>query len=192
MSGSCGDPVSNRRVFLASGSPRRRYLLEQSGFSVVVEPQDADETWPGGDPEEAARCIALRKVRAAGPREVPVLGADTVVVLDGVPLGKPRTAEEARETLEALSGRRHGVITGVGILDQGRERSFSVHTAVWFRELSGEEIERYVNSGDCFDKAGSYGIQSGGGVLVDRVEGSYTNIIGLPLKETIAALEGRG
>ena len=190
MDGDLGTSVSNRKVFLASGSPRRQYLLEQSGFSVVVEPQDADETWPGGDPGVAAQQIALRKIHSAGPQDLPVIGADTVVVLDGIPLGKPQTAREAHEMLGALSGKCHLVITGVGIATASEERSFSVSTRVWFRDLSSEEIARYVDSGDCFDKAGSYGIQSGGSVLVDRVEGSYTNVIGLPLRETLEALEG--
>ncbi len=158
-------------------------------MDVRVESQSADETWPGGDAVEAVTTLARRKLAAVGPQELPVVVADTVVVLENTPLGKPASREDAVATLRALSGKRHEVLTGVGLRVGDRERAFCVSTSVWFRGVSEEEIERYVDSGECFDKAGSYGIQSGGAVLVDRVEGSYTNVVGLPLKETIEALE---
>ncbi len=153
---------------LASGSPRRRQLLEQIGITdFTVRPTDADETLPAGmAPGPAVELLSRRKGEAAqalaGPEPL-ILAADTVVALDGAILGKPRSREEAVSMLTALSGRTHEV------------------TAVTFRPLTAAEIDAYVQSGEPMDKAGSYGIQGLGALLAERLEGDYFNVMGLPL-----------
>lgn len=124
--------------------------------------------------------------------QLPVVAADTVVVVSKRPLGKPVDRESAIQTLSLLSGNKHHVFTGVAIRQRGSTYSFAVSTDVTFRELSSIEIEKYVDLGECFDKAGAYGIQGHGAALVDTVVGSFTNVVGLPLKETLTTLlEGR-
>ena len=169
-------------ILLASGSPRRRYLLESAGFEVVCEPQDVDESWPGGEVEAGVVQLALRKLGQCREKTLLVVAADTVVVLGESPLGKPRDRDEAIRILSALSGKKHRVLTGVAVRKGKNEHCFAVSTEVTFRKLSLLEIEKYVDLGECFDKAGAYGIQGHGSSLVDTVEGSYTNVVGLPLK----------
>ena len=184
-----------RKIALASASPRRRMLLESAGFDVELLAQNADETWPGGTPEEAVTAIALRKLAAApkgGDRAV--LAADTVVLLGWdtpriIPLGKPRDIADARRILGMLSGVEHRVITGYCLRRGDQQRVGSVVSRVWFRALSSDEIERYIEREEPFDKAGAYGIQGMGGALIDHVEGSYTNIMGLPLRQVTEAWE---
>ena len=173
---------------LASASPRRRQLLEAARFTVEVRPSHADETWPGGTPEKATVEIAERKLAIGLDATRPTIAADTVVMLGEEPLGKPLDAVDAARMLGALSGREHRVVTGFCVARGARRERGAVVTRVSFRALSTEEIERYVDSGEPLDKAGAYAIQGEGGALVDRVEGSYTNIVGLPLAEVIAAL----
>ena len=175
-------------VYLASGSPRRRFLLESAGFGVTVIRQNASEDWPSLPTHEAAEEIARRKLKAAGKLSGPTVSADTVVVLGDQPLGKPQDEEEARQMIRRLSGCRHEVITGVCVGDGCSVVSFAVATEVWFRPLSDAEISTYVGFGESLDKAGAYGIQGRGACLVDRIEGSYTNVVGLPLAETMAML----
>jgi len=176
-------------VYLASGSPRRRFLLESCGLSVERLEQNADETWPTMPMAAAVEEIARRKmaaVQVALPG--PTVAADTAVVLDGDVLGKPATEDEAVEMITRLAGSKHTVISGVCVCDASTQGVFSVMTQVWFRPLSLEEIKIYVGFGESMDKAGGYGIQGRGASLVDRIEGSYTNVVGLPLAETLAAL----
>lgn len=183
-------------LILASGSPRRRALLESAGIAVTVLPQDADETWPQDlAPNKAVVEVAKRKwAHIAKPAPV-ILVADTVVVLDAEVLGKPQTEAQAVKMLQRLSGRAHQVMTGFALradsanAGAGFVYQACVSTEVWFRHLQPREIARYVATGDSLDKAGAYGIQSLGGHLVDRVEGSYTNVIGLPLTEVLVALQ---
>lgn len=177
-------------VILASRSPRRRALLEAAGYNVDVRPQDADETWPGGDGEEATMILARRKLETlAVESDAYVLAADTAVICGERILGKPATRDQAIETIQILAGGMHRVVTGVCVRRGSCSRELAVTTRVWFRPLSLDDVERYVDSGESMDKAGAYGIQGIGGTLVDRVEGSYTNVIGLPLAESIEALE---
>lgn len=175
------------RLVLASASPRRRALLAAAGVDVDVRPADVDETWfPGEAPRAYALRVAREKARAVdGDR---VLAADTVVALDGGVLGKPRDVEEARAMLAALSGREHHVYTAVVLRDAHRERHRVVSTRVRFRPLQPRDLDWYVATGEPFDKAGGYGIQGHGGTLVDRLAGSYTNVVGLPLRETLSLL----
>jgi len=181
--------MSSRRVVLASASPRRRALLESACLEVVIRPSGADETWPGGGIDDGAIALARRKVEVVpAPGEV-VVGADTLVVLDDERLEKPTDSADAARMLRRLAGRRHRVVTGWCVRRDARERVGAVTTEVTFRSLSDPEIARYVAGGEPLDKAGAYGIQGGGGGLVDRVQGSYTNVVGLPLAEVLAAIE---
>ena len=171
-------------LVLASQSPRRRVLLRQLGLTFDVRPADTPERWPAGaEPAEAVEHIALEKVRATPAPGSLVLGADTVVVLDGDVLGKPETPDVAAAMLRRLSGRTHTVYTGLALGYRGREVTRHAATAVTFAALSSDEVARYVEAASPLDKAGAYGIQDDlGALLVARVEGEYTNVVGLPLR----------
>ncbi len=175
-----------RPILLASGSPRRRELLTALGLDFTVKVSDADEQVPEGTPSrEAVEILARRKAatvaEAADPDTI-VIAADTTVDLEGHALGKPENDEDAARMLRALSGRSHFVFTGVAIAYRGRMLSSSDCTAVLFRELTDGEIEAYVATGEPRDKAGAYGIQGGGGALVDRIHGAFDNVVGLPCR----------
>lgn len=188
-------------LVLASASPRRAELLRQVGIAFEVRvsdvPEEADE--PGADPAAVARTHARQKsldVAADSPDRL-VLGADTVVVLDGRALGKPADAADARRMLRELSGRTHEVITAVALAvgaECGAEVIAEEHvtTRVVFRDLSEEQVEAYVACGEPMDKAGAYGIQGRGAVLVREIEGCYFNVVGLPLSRAWEMLEGLG
>ncbi|WP_417566294.1 Maf family protein [Marinobacter sp.] len=182
-------------LILASASPRRAELLQQIGLSFSVRPADVDETPQVGEtPEHYVERLARGKALAVAESspECLVLGSDTSVVLDGVILGKPSCAEEARATLAQLSGATHQVMTAVALACHGVCHSRLVVTEVGFRALSAEEIEAYVASGEPMDKAGSYGIQGLGGIFVNELRGSYSAVVGLPLQETAALLADAG
>ena len=183
----------NRPLVLASGSPRRKELLECAGLSfevVEVPAEEEDGVDPSLPPGEGAGRRALAKAAWAAVHrpDAVVLGADTIVVLEGEVLGKPSGAAGAREMLLRLSGCTHRVITGFAIVSGGEVRTRLVETEVGFRALDAASIGRYVESGEPMDKAGAYAIQGAGGGFIDRVSGSYTNVIGLPLPEVLAAL----
>lgn len=172
------------KVLLASQSPRRRELLRLlfADFDTCVT--NADETLPAGAaPGEAVREIALRKARAAVREhpEVLVIGADTVVSIDGTILGKPRDAAHATQMLRRLSGRTHQVFTGVALCRDGREESFFVKTDVTFAPLDEEEIAWYLQTDEPFDKAGAYGIQGYGARFITGITGDFFNVMGLPV-----------
>ncbi|HEY3314398.1 MAG TPA: Maf family protein [Bacillota bacterium] len=173
------------QLILASTSPRRRTLLEQIGIPFEVVASEVDEKLIEGTPVQQARALALTKARAvaASRRAGLVIGADTIVVVGSAILGKPMDRKEARMMLGLLAGRRHQVITGVAVVDAagGREVVGHEETAVWIRSLSAGEIERYAASGEPDDKAGAYAIQGLGSLLVERIEGCYFNVVGLPL-----------
>jgi len=179
-------------LILASGSPRRRQLLEWAGIALVVQPAHVDEHWvPGEDPAAAAERLARSK--ALGPDGRVLLAADTVVHFDDRPFGKPTDADNAAAMLAELSGRWHHVTTGVAIRStSGALSSLRVTTDVRFRALPPAEIRRYVQTGEPLDKAGAYGIQGLGGALVAEVRGSWTNVMGLPLEATLGALQAHG
>jgi septum formation protein len=183
-------------VILASASPRRRELLRFICPDFDVVPSGADETLNGPPGPEAAERLALRKARAvaAGTRAGIVLAADTLVVVDGISLGKPADRAEARAPLRRLSGQPPRVITGVAVVDAatGAERSAAVVSQVFMRELAAWEIDAYVASGEPDDKAGAYAIQGQGGCLVAALLGSYTNVVGLPLPAVRRLLAAAG
>ena len=187
--------VGQTRLVLASASPRRRELLGQLGLAFDVSAADIDETPHQG---EAAIAYVLRlareKARVVAGRHPGawVLAADTTVVLGDELLGKPRDAAEVRDMMRRLSGRTHEVHTGVALAGPAGEQSTVVRTRVTFRPLSEGEIAWYAGTGESLDKAGGYAIQGKGGFLVAAVEGSPTNVIGLPLGETLELLTRAG
>jgi septum formation protein len=185
-----------KRLILASASPRRADLLRQLGVPFEVVPSEVPEVWPPGPVKETVTALALAKARAVAGRFGPavVLGADTAVVLEEQVFGKPESLEDARRMLRALRGREHEVITGVALVEApaGREETAAVVSRVLMREYSEAEIEAYVASGEPFDKAGAYAVQAAGGALVAKVEGCYTNVVGLPLTTTRRLLVGSG
>ena len=187
--------VSSRpRLVLASASPRRRDLLAAIGVDVDQFAVDIDETpHPGEEPAELVVRLAGAKAAAAlaalGPdapcrdaARTVVLAADTVVVLDAEIFGKPGCDAEARTMLSRLSGRAHQVYTGVAVASANRAETALDETTVWFRQLDAADIDCYVATGEPRDKAGAYGIQGRGGLFVERIEGSYHNVVGLPIK----------
>ena len=186
---------STMRLILASASPRRAALLCEAGYVFDVEPAHVDESALAG---EHARAYVLRvaavKARAIAPMypDDVVLAADTTVVVDGEMLGKPADDDEATAMLVRLSGRTHEVLTGVVIIRAGRESSEAVSTRVRFRPLTAAEIEGYVASGEPHDKAGGYGVQGLAARFVESVEGSYSNVVGLPVGAVRRLLEAGG
>ncbi len=184
------------RLVLASNSPRRKELLRGLGIDFEVRLiRDIDESFPATLPvSDVAVHISKAKATAyldtMAENEV-VLTADTVVVCDGQILGKPQDAEDARRMLGLLSGKSHEVITGVTLSTRQWQRSFAVTTVVWFKELTADEIDFYVDSYRPFDKAGAYGIQEWIGYIgVQRIEGSYFNVMGLPVQRIYEELKG--
>lgn len=175
-------------LYLASGSPRRRELLTMLELPFERLTTDvAEQRQPGEAPEDYVQRLALDKARAGvivAPRDLPVLGADTIVVLDGRVLEKPADIQQAAEMLAALSGRQHQVMTAIAFADSEHHLSAMVVTDVTFRTLSSEDIQHYISSGEPMDKAGAYGIQGKGGCFVREIRGSYYAVVGLPLVET--------
>ena len=177
-------------LYLASQSPRRTELLTQVGIDHTVVSSTYEESNEGYDnPIEMVKA-QLGKARCAVgvPDGSIVLGADTIVVLDNKVLGKPHDESDARHMLEHLSGRAHSVITGVALLIKGEEIVFHNETKVYFKQLAPFEIESYIASGEPMDKAGAYGIQGKGALWVDKIEGSYTNVVGLPVEHVYEEL----
>ena len=171
---------SRPTLVLASGSPRRRELLERLGLPFVVRPPAVDETPAAGEtPRESALRLAALKARAAAGDWV--VAADTVVEIDGHVLGKPRDAAENERYLRLLSGRPHLVHTGLAVVSPGGEKTLVSTTTVWFRDLGDWEITAYAASGEGLDKAGGYGIQEKGMALVEKIEGDFFTVMGLPV-----------
>lgn len=175
-------------LYLASGSPRRRELLAvlELAFERLVT-DVAEQKQPDEAPADYVVRLACDKALAGvavAPQDLPVLGADTIVVLDGQVLEKPRDEAHAAQMLTALSGRQHQVMTAVALADRQTHRSTLVVTDVTFRSLSADDIQHYILSGEPMDKAGAYGIQGKGGCFVREIRGSYYAVVGLPLVET--------
>ena len=179
-------------IILASKSPRRADLLKQIGLEFEVYPSEIEEPQITASPVIAVQELALTKAgNLAAKFDIGlVIGADTVVVIDGQPIGKPENDMHAIEVLTRLSGNRHEVITGVALINIGRKNEvvWMERTAVYFRSLRQSEILAYVRSGESSDKAGAYGIQGKAGAFVERIEGCYFNVVGLPLASLTAQL----
>ncbi len=173
------------QVILASASPRRLALLEQIGIAAEVCPADFDEVSGAAvQAEEVVLANALGKCRsvvAVKGDSLPVIAADTVVVADGKILGKPADVTEAEAMLAQLSGKTHEVLTSIAVSYAGKEMAEVCTTKVVFRTLTAAEIKKYVATGEPLDKAGAYGIQGKGAVLVEKIDGCYNNVVGLPL-----------
>ena len=185
-------------LILASASERRAQILHDAGLSFSVVSSAIDETpYPGETPQRLVERLANGKAelvaaRAVGPSII--IAADTVVVLDGQVLGKPRSTDDARRMLQLFSGRTHSVVTGVSLvrLPEIERRHFVETTLVHFAALSRDEISRYLATEEPYDKAGAYAIQGRAGRYIPRIEGCYFNIVGLPLSRTLAALHELG
>ena len=175
---------NDRPLILASGSPRRRELLAKMGYTFETCSPDVDEH-VAGNPRDVVVTLAQRKANAASEhyREGVIIASDTLVSLDGAPLGKPADSAEAHAMLAALSDREHEVFTGVCVMDAktGESETRTVRTGVTFRALSPEEIDAYVATGEPMDKAGAYAIQGGAGAFVTRLDGSFENVMGFPV-----------
>lgn len=172
------------RIILASASPRRRELMELAGYDFEVICADIVEVVPENvQPQEVVMSLALQKAQAvaAEHKDAVVVGSDTVVALDGKILGKPHSEQEACEMLRSLSGRTHKVFTGVAIVGGGKVKNFFDETDVEFYPLGDDEIKNYVATGEPMDKAGAYGIQGKGSVLVKKINGDFFNVMGLPI-----------
>jgi septum formation protein len=183
------------RLILASASPRRAELLRAAGYAFEIEPADVDESAGPAEPaEDYVLRVAGEKAQAVLRRcpDCTVLAADTTVVVDGIMLGKPADDEHARQMLARLSGRAHRVLTGVALAGGGREVRALASTLVRFAVLTPEEIDWYVASGEPRDKAGAYGVQGLASRFVEGIEGSYTNVVGLPVALVHALLAQSG
>ena len=173
------------KIVLASQSPRRRQLLGKMGLEFTTQSPEIDESaFHGRDARDLVETLSREKARWVARQQTPdtlVIGADTVVVMDGAILGKPRDGAEAQAMLAALSGRDHQVFTGVTLCQGDRILTQAEETQVTFRPLTGQEIRQYVSTGEPMDKAGAYGIQGLGGLLVEGIRGDYHNVMGLPI-----------
>ena len=177
-------------LILASKSPRRKELLSLITKDFIIKSADVDETLPKNIPPDEA-VLYLSEIKAIpfrNNRDV-VIGADTVVAVDGKILGKPHDDKDAVSMLKLLSGREHSVYTGVTLISPNGEKSFFKETKVKFYKLSDEEINHYIKTGECSDKAGAYGIQGFGSLLVEGINGDYFNVVGLPVSALYRELQ---
>ena len=184
-------------LILASASPRRRELLQQVGIPFLVIPSNAvEDVLPNETPADYALRVAEAKAREVATKHTGsvVLGADTIVTIDRQILGKPRDNADGQRMLHLLSGRNHQVMTAFVVIDRTGQTSTRqvVTTTVTFKPLSAQQIQEYLETGEPFDKAGAYAVQGLGAAFVERVEGSYTNVVGLPVEEVRAALRTVG
>ena len=189
--------VTMKTIILASASPRRKEILEKTGLKFKVYESDYEENMEIGlKPYELAICHSIGKAMAIARKHknALIISADTIVVLKNRVFGKPRDKENAREMLKALSGKAHTVITGYTIMDAetGKKLSRAVESKVLFKRLNEDEIEAYIKSGEPLDKAGAYGAQGLGAVIVKRIEGDFFNVMGLPLNSVVESLKTFG
>lgn len=189
--------MNSTTIVLASASPRRSELLESAGISFRVVPADiCEDPLPEEEPVDHVLRLAEEKAKAAAERTEGrfFLGADTIVLCDGEIMGKPKDQADAERMLKKLSGVPHEVVTGFAIFDKERNGAVreAVRTKVFFKHLRDEEILSYIATGCPFDKAGGYAIQGGAAHMVQKIEGSYTNVVGLPLCEVVDALRVLG
>ena len=186
-----------KTIVLASSSPRRKEILEKSGLSFVIDPSSFEEDMNQNlGSAELVKVLSLGKAKDVAKRHknAIVIGADSIICLNRKVLGKPHTKGEAIRMLSELSGSIHSAITGFTMIDTDSGKTFtdSVETKIYFRKLTEEEIEKYVETGEPLDKAGAYAIQGKGAMFVKKIEGDYFNILGLPLNDVIRALKRFG
>ena len=186
-----------KKIILASASPRRKELLEKISLKFEVDASGCDEEINSGlDPQEIVQQLSIIKAKsvAARHKNAIVIAADTIGVIADRILGKPHTKNEARKMLRAISGKSHSVITGFSIIDTTTDTIVTgvVNTRVYIKKLTGEEIDAYVATGEPLDKAGAYAIQGMGAVIVEKIEGDYYNVMGLPLHALTEALKKFG
>ena len=184
-------------IVLASASPRRKELLEKIGLKFVMEPSDIEEDTDSGlEPHELVRQISLKKAKTVGAnhKNAIIIAADTIGVIGNKILGKPHTLNKAAEMLNEISGRPHLVITGLTVLDTTTNKSVSrvVETVVFIKKLNKQEISAYMKTGEPLDKAGAYAIQGMGAIIVERIEGDFYNVMGLPLQALTEILQEFG
>ncbi len=180
-------------IILASGSPRRREILSAAGIEFTVKTADIEETMDKILPPDVVRDLAIQKAAAVNCADGDaVIAADTVVSVDGKILGKPKDEEDAKNMLRMLSGRMHEVYTGVCVRCGNMSESFSERTEVYFKKLSEKQIENYVKTGEPMDKAGAYGIQGKGALLITHICGDFFNVVGLPVSKLYDLLERSG
>lgn len=197
----------SKKIILGSASPRRRELLSRIGIAFEVRTSDGEELYHSTAPEEIVKELALMKAenvagdlvneRKCAPEDTIVIGADTIVVLDGKILGKPKDEKDAADMIRALQGRSHEVYTGVALLDYNAQgsRNVSVHavgTKVYVNPMDEKEISAYISTGEPMDKAGAYGIQGRFAAYIDRIEGDYYNVVGLPVSYVYRMLKKLG
>ena len=182
--------MQKKKIILASASPRRRELMEQAGYEFEIQVSHKEEIYTSATPHEIVKELALLKAKdIAGQNDAKnlvVIGADTVVAHKGAILGKPQSKEDAFEMIKGFQGDKHQVYTGIAILDydgDGKETvvNHAVKTEVYVNSMTDEEIWNYIESDNVLDKAGSYGIQSGFAVHIEKIEGDYFNVVGLPI-----------
>lgn len=182
--------MAQKRILLASASPRRRELLRLIIPDFECAAADVDETLPNGIlPADAVLYLSRIKARSFAPDKKIIIGADTVVALENRIIGKPKDEKDAFNILHSLSGREHSVFTGVTLINGEKESSFFKETKVLFYPLTDDEINSYIKTGECFDKAGAYGIQGKGSLLVEKIDGDYFNVVGLPVAELYRELK---
>lgn len=180
------------KIVLASSSPRRKQILENAGYTFEVKVPDIDENLRIKlPPIDLVMKLALKKAEAVATDadDEVVIGADTIVCIDGKNIGKPSNAEEAKSLLRQLSGRLHRVYTGVAIVSKERQETFFVQAKVNFMKLSEDQINRYIKTEEPFDKAGGYAIQGKGCTLVENIDGDYFGVVGLPIAQIAMRLE---
>ena len=182
--------MQKKKIILASASPRRRELMAQAGYEYEVQVSHKEETYSSETPDEIVKELALLKARDIAEQnaveDLVVIGADTVVAYQGAILGKPKSKEDAFAMIQSFQGDKHQVYTGVAILsydEEGNETvvNHAVKTDVYVNSMTDEEIWKYVESDNVMDKAGSYGIQSGFAIHIEKIEGDYFNVVGLPI-----------
>lgn len=178
------DKQEMRHIILASASPRRKEILQLADLSFNIMPSDAEEITTKTEPQEVVMELASIKAKdiyERSDKQSMVVGADTVVAYKGQILGKPSDEEDARRMLSMLSGQTHEVYTGVCVIEDGQIKTFYEETKVTFYEISEDEINRYIGTGEPMDKAGSYGIQGKAAVFIKGIEGDYYNVVGFPI-----------
>ena len=189
--------MNNKKIVLASASPRRSELMHMLGFeNVIIHPAKGEEHPPeNASPEEIVKALSWTKAKEVSTEYETgalVVAADTIVWLDGKLLGKPHSEAEAFDMLCRLSGRSHEVYTGVTLIDENGEMTEAERSIVWFRELDDQEIRRYIATGEPMDKAGAYGAQGKGALFVRAIEGDFFNVMGLPICRLGQMLEKKG